>query len=426
MFICHIIELYFDRRGGVISTLFLFGHYIAARRSFLSLIVFIFMYSLFFCSVVLSSPFWNFHDGIFVDYVVALIILLYNILFFTAYKFFCKYGLTGCLMFSLIFSLLSYLWVIIPLNPLLLNLEYDALQWSAKSPVFCLFMLFLIPAILFAGEVNGVRAVILLVLALILFIPFTIHGKNDNNINDKRIKVVVVQVGLYYEKGGNTERFFDDLYNFINMHKDVDIIVFSENVIYGHKSIYNKNLTDRLISKIKEHNINKQYALLLNLHGYNNINNIVTLLMYKDEESINQKQVLIPFIEKRTFVDKYEPLNSKFLNVHSEIDKKTFRYKNFWIDTYVCYDSLFPRLRTTSGGIVLVQSDYKQLDRGRGFDSILLNGSKLSWFSTALNSDLFINVQNYGGTVVIRKNKGIDKELFLLSKEQPFFVVSDL
>lgn len=190
--------------GGVISTLFLFGHYIAARRSFLSLIVFIFMYSLFFCSVVLSSPFWNFHDGIFVDYVVALIILLYNILFFTAYKFFCKYGLTGCLMFSLIFSLLSYLWVIIPLNPLLLNLEYDALQWSAKSPVFCLFMLFLIPAILFAGEVNGVRAVILLVLALILFIPFTIHGKNDNNINDKRIKVVVVQVGLYYEKGGNT------------------------------------------------------------------------------------------------------------------------------------------------------------------------------------------------------------------------------
>ncbi|MDX5601707.1 hypothetical protein J5I70_25835, partial [Escherichia coli] len=93
---------------------------------------------------------------------------------------------------------------------------------------------------------------------------------------------------------------------------------------------------------------------------------------------------------------------------------------------YVCYDSLFPRLRTTSGGIVLVQSDYKQLDRGRGFDSILLNGSKLSWFSTALNSDLFINVQNYGGTVVIRKNKGIDKELFLLSKEQPFFVVSDL
>ncbi|ENF4694685.1 apolipoprotein acyltransferase [Escherichia coli] len=322
-------------------------------------------------------------------------------------------------MFSAIFSSLSFFLLMIPLNPLILNIENNIFFDNIKNPIICLFILLLIPAILFSKINKIIKLINSFIFLFIFFIPFHVEGESV----EKNIKVAVIQVGLYYEMGGNTTKFFDDLYQFLIKNKDLDIIVFSENVVYGHKSDYNKKLTDKLMSEFRKYNIDKEYALFLNLHGYTDINNIITLLMYKGGELINQKQALIPFIEKN-FQNDHKKMNSKFLYYDKRLDKKTFRYKNFSIDTYICYDALFPRFKIESRDLVLVQSDYKQLDRGSEFDRILLNGSKLSWFSTSINSGLFINVQNYGGTVVIRKKTGIDKKLFHLSKETPFFIVT--
>ena len=91
--------------------------------------------------------------------------------------------------------------------------------------------------------------------------------------------------------------------------------------------------------------------------------------------------------------------------------------------TYICYDALFPKFSTNMASIVIVQSNYNQLKKGYGFDNIIKYGSILGWFSSALNSDFYINVQDTGGTIVIRKNHGLDNDIYQKSKQNPFLVV---
>ncbi|EFB1944841.1 acyltransferase, partial [Escherichia coli] len=61
-------------------------------------------------------------------------------------------------------------------------------------------------------------------------------------------------------------------------------------------------------------------------------------------------------------------------------------------------------------------------DNGYNYDNVLIKGSILSKFSVAPNTP-FINVQNYGGTVLINKNWEVDMDLFYKSKTEPFLFI---
>ncbi|EFE8282761.1 acyltransferase, partial [Escherichia coli] len=80
---------------------------------------------------------------------------------------------------------------------------------------------------------------------------------------------------------------------------------------------------------------------------------------------------------------------------------------------------LFPEVKFRRKDMSIVQSDYSWLSSNHKYDNILINGSILSKFSVSPNTPL-VNIQNYGGTVLIDKDWKIDMNLFKRSKTEPF------
>ncbi|EEY7595823.1 acyltransferase, partial [Escherichia coli] len=92
---------------------------------------------------------------------------------------------------------------------------------------------------------------------------------------------------------------------------------------------------------------------------------------------------------------------------------------NIKMSIHICYEGLFPEGESRRKDISIVQSDYSWLSDNHKYDNTLINGSILSKFSVSPNTPL-INIQNYGGTVLIDKNWKIDMDLFNRSKTEPF------
>ncbi|MDK1208257.1 hypothetical protein QMT00_22140, partial [Cronobacter turicensis] len=165
------------------------------------------------------------------------------------------------------------------------------------------------------------------------------------------------------------------------------------------------------------------YAFLFSFYGYENINNMVSMFMHNDTKVLNQKKILVPFWEEDIF-NKNNSIKSKYLYADKNLTNKAIRFKTYTIRTFICYDSLFPlHYDSQNNDFVFVQSNFNTLNVGNGFNNLLILGSKLAKFSTAPQSNLFINAQNFGGTVVIR-GKDIDMDLFLKSKKEPFVVIN--
>ncbi len=365
-----------------------------------------------FCSYFVSP------EG--VNYTLFFIFFSFNILFFFSFSL-VRHHIFLIALFCFFFSAISYCGLIIPLNPLILTYDLNyALLPRSDWPVVNLFFLFFIPSVLFSR--GGWRR------CCFAFFPYvailcwgnTGHIIERNSRND--MKIAVIQTGLYYEKGGSTSSFYDDISDFLKYNPDVDLVVFSENKLYGYKNAYNRRLLDNLMSDITHDSLNKKHAFLFNFHGYRNINNVVSMYSYNDDELINQKTVLIPFIEKKRLFDVYEPLFSDFLWKDKNIRRKLINFDGIRIDTYICYDALFPVFHSERNNITITQSNYRLLDNGWGNDRLKKNGSILGWFSTGINSSAYINVQDSGGTVIIRENGQIDEKAFSLSKEAPFFI----
>ncbi|MEH3500548.1 hypothetical protein POU93_23605, partial [Escherichia coli] len=61
--------------------------------------------------------------------------------------------------------------------------------------------------------------------------------------------------------------------------------------------------------------------------------------------------------------------------------------------------------------------------KGYGFERLQKLGGLLSKFSVGISSNLVINIQNNGGTIVINKDWKIDESLYLRSKVEPFIIL---
>ncbi|AUM10862.1 apolipoprotein acyltransferase (plasmid) [Escherichia coli] len=327
-------------------------------------------------------------------------------------------GILGCVIYAAVVTAISALRISIPLNPIILYYKYNLFFLPHTNvPLFNLFIINLFPGLFFSYNFKKIMLLMLFYMVFVSILHLCTY------ISEKRPKsnVAIIQIGLYYKNGGTSEQFYDDMINFIK-NNNVSLVVFSENVYFGYKNSVIKENTDNLLLKIKSNQNLKQYAFLFNFFGYKKINNIISMFLYNDHSRLNQKTALIPFVEKKGIFNSKESLSSEYLNIDNKIkNSNVFDFHDFVFRTYICYDALFPEM-TVHNEVVIAQSDYIRLNNGTKYKATLVNGSLLAKFSVAPNTTL-INIQNYGGTIVLNKYWKVDWDIYNKSKKEPFLVV---
>ncbi|EFO4662374.1 TPA: acyltransferase [Escherichia coli] len=398
----------------LIISLYLLCYYYASRKSWSCLFLISFLEAFFLCINMFNQNISLISDSLGLFFMP--ILFGYNIVVFTTFAFLNRYLYWGGGVHAFLLTAMSTLGLIIPLNPLiLLYNEFSSFLPVTDIPALNLFILNLFPTIIFKFNIIFYIALA----SIISYIFFT--ERTPASIYHKPLNIVVVQVGLYLRNNGFNNNIYNDLEAYIK-GKKVDLIVFSENVFFGHKNDYIKKKTDIFINNLKDGGYNFKYGIVMNLYGYNDINNVVSVFWHKNSFITHQKTKLIPFFEKRSVFNSYEPLSSSFLYYNKEKKQNIFNIKQHIVGVHICYEALFPEIFIPKYNISLIQSDYSRLNGGYNYDNVLINGSILSKFAVAPNIP-FINVQNYGGTVLIKNDWTIDMGLFNKSKTEAFLYV---
>ncbi|EFD7643325.1 dispersin export-associated protein AatD [Escherichia coli] len=394
-----------------IVLLYFFAYYLAARKRRVSLFFTILLYSIIFSGMYFSSGFLEYYDSS--NLYLSFGLLCYNMITLVIYGFLSSYGVLGACLHALSLTSLSAFGMFIPLNPLIvLYYDFPDILPRTDIPVLNLLILNLIPAVTFSLKISFfLRSLMLLLFPLI--------WKTPVNITHPPLNIVIVQVGLYFKKVGVRGNFYTDLNEFVR-NKKVDLVILSENVFFGYKNDYIKERTKHLLKQLKDNRFHYKYGILMNLYGYQDINNVVSAFWHKEEFLLHQKSKLIPFFEKKSFYNSPEPSTSPFLYYKKKYNEQDILdFNNIKMSIHICYEGLFPEGESRRKDISIVQSDYSWLSDNHKYDNTLINGSILSKFSVSPNTPL-INIQNYGGTVLIDKNWKIDMDLFNRSKTEPF------
>lgn len=360
------------------------------------------------------------------DYFVNFLLLIfwggYFLFWFFLFSFFCRYNHLGILFHSLIMSSLSFFKVFPPIHPfILLYPNFNIFLPCTPLSILNCFLLFFISGLLFCSKKAAKN--ILLASSVVLVIFITNHFVISSKENTTPLRVMVIQVGLYFDKGGNTKSFFGDILSFVQRNPDIDLIVFSETSLLSFKTRYNKEFSETFLKRINQYGLTEKYHLLLNFSGYKGINNIVSVYKYRNLEIINQKNALIPFIEKQGVLNRKHPMFSDYFFIDEHKKNSELEIKNRIIKTNICYDAFFPSLHRSDNFLSVIQSSYNQLNYGWGYDELILKGSVLAKFSVGLHSKFLINVQDHGGTIVLDENWKRDESIFKLSKHNPFFLL---
>lgn len=379
------------------------------RRHFIFIISLI-TYSVIFSKFSLNEYFFSVRDGFYLNPKIPMFVFLVNMIHFFIYRMLSKLLLIGIIIYSAIITSFSTMGLIIPLNPLILYYQYELpFLPQTNNAILNLFIINMIPAI-FASNI--------LILLYVLYLILSPLPHNKSEALNK--KLAIIQVGLYFKNGGTPDKFYNDLKAFL-IKNNVDLVVFSENVFFGYKNDYIKKNTLNLLQQFEKKEITK--PIIFNFYGYKQINNITSVFVYNNSVKIRQKNILIPFIEKKGFFDKPEKITSSYLNVDKDYHFSSFfSIPDLDISTFICYESLFPKYTLPPSNLTIIQSDYSQLNKGPDYYNTVFNGSILSKFSVSINR-ILINIQNYGGTAVIYNDWSINWDVFNRSKKEHFLTV---
>lgn len=385
------------------------------RKAVLGIAVFlfagVFLYTIFGAYFLSFTPDFNLNILVFLSGII------YFYFWFFSFFVLSRFGILGIVLHSLGMVLIIYVKIIFPLHPFILLYPYAGSFLPATGSAYLnIFFLFILSGVMFCKCNRALRIITLLV--PLLFFSGTNAQVRETARTD--IKIAVVQVGLYFYKGGNTTDFFSELKRFLDHHPDVSVVAFSENNFFSYKTDYNKEMSENLLYNIKESKLDDKYHLFLSFSGFRSFNNIVTLYRFSGSSMINQKKTLIPFIEKPGLFNSVHPISSEFYSVDSNHSNSIFYVQGHSISTHICYDVLFPDTSNMTSDIILIQSNYALLDSGAGFERLQRIATFLAKFTNGLQSKLVINIQNTGGTVVLSDQWKINNEIFERSKNAPF------
>lgn len=377
------------------------------------------LFSFFILLFIFGGYLFSVDAGVTLNIYVLLIGWGYFFLQFFLYSHLRVLGIRGAILHALSMCLISSLNLTPPLNPLILLYPFfSPLLPNSNFPILNLFILYALPAFIFCRTMPLKKITCVLLLSVLGF-SFSGQVVREN----KSLKIAVIQVGLYFKKGGSTSDFFSDMMSFLNKNPTVDIIAFSENSVFTYKDKFNENLSESLLDNIYSNNLNQKFHFFIGFKGFKKINNIVTAYINKNDLILNQKRVLIPFIEKKGLFNSQSELLSEYFYVYKNINNRDVIIDGKLFSTSVCYDSLFPVFFSGKDKITIVQSNYHLLNNGYGYARLLKIGGVLSKFSTGINSLLVINIQDEGGTVVIDNNWNFDDAIFEESLSKPFFII---
>jgi len=403
---------------------FLFiGCFVCLKQRKLSLFwVFLFFFVTFFLYKTFGEFFFSFERRFFVNYWLLMFCGVYFLFWFLSYLFFCKYHYLGIFFHSLLMTSFSLFKLTPPIHPfILLYPHLNKYLPCTNFPLLNCFLIFFISGVIFLGG-KGMKKFVLICLILSAMPLINILSASDKG-GGYPLRVMVVQVGLYFDKGGNTNSFFYDMLTFINKNPNIELIVFSESSLLSFKTRFNEEFSQSFISQINQYQLTEKYHFLLGFSGYKDINNIVTVYKHKNKEIINQKSVLIPFIEKDGILNRKHPMYSDYFSIEEQILNDDIRINNVKIKTNICYDALFPPLYRDDSYLTVIQSSYNQLNYGSGYNELISRGTLLAKFSVGMHSRYLINIQDHGGTFIFDENWKVNEEIFNLSKDTPFFII---
>lgn len=403
--------------------LYFFCYYQAAYGKIKNIAFFSLLFSFVFLHYVFGEYFISRSSPFNLNTVLLFFCFLFFFMHFLLYFYLLKYGCYGMFAHAIIIVLFSLLNLIPPLTPLIILYAYiPEYLPNTKYPLLNMFVLNVIPNFLFYNLKKNKYYAYITIIFLTMSILF-IKNNLTTTEEGKKTKVAIVQVGLYLNRFGNIASFFDDFLTFLKDNPDIDIIAFSENNIFTYKNSFNVNLSEKLLKLIYENRLNDKHHLLLGFSGFAEINNVVTVYLHKNTRIINQKKVLIPFIEKNGVLNRKEEISSEYFWVDKGISNNMIDIHNGRkINTSICYDALFPNVISERAYITFIQSNYQLLDKGYGFERLQFLGGVLSKFSIGMNSDFIINIQNSGGTIVINKDWKIEQDIYRSSKREPFVI----
>lgn len=376
----------------------------------------LFSFSILF--FVFGEYFLSLGEDIMFNFYLFLIGWGYFFLQFFLYSHLRKSGVRGALHHAVFMCFLSSLSLMPPLNPLILLYPYISfLLPSTEYPILNLFILYVLPSFIFCDTTFLKKT------TCILFFFTLGMSFSEQETQRKNLRMAIVQVGLYFKLGGDTSTFFPDLISFLDETPNIDIIVFSENSVFTYKDKFNENLSEKLLSNIYSNKLNDKFHFFIGFKGFENINNIVTAYINKNKLIINQKRVLIPFVEKEGVLNSQTELHSDYFYLYRSIINRDISIDGKLFKTAICYDSLFPLFFSRKNNVVIVQSNYHLLDRGYGYSRLLKIGGILSKFSDGVKSQLVVNIQDEGGTIVIYNKWNFDNAVFRRSLSEPFLII---
>ncbi|MDM2845532.1 hypothetical protein OGY83_18095 [Citrobacter sp. Cpo090] len=378
------------------------------------------LFTFIFLNDIFGAFLFSFKPHILFNFWVFLFGLLYFVFWFASFYWLSRLGIIGVFLHSLLMTAISISKIIFPLHPfILLYPQFNTFLPETDYGILNLFLLFFFVGVFFCNIQLKLKGLVLVSFFLVCFF----HHNSATVINNTNTRLAIVQVGLYYEKGGNTSDFFRDLLSFLKKNTDIDAVVFSENNLYSYKKEHNQKLTEELIDNIISSKIHEKYHLFLSFSGFKDINNVVTYYHHKSKVLFNQKKTLIPFIEKKGLLNNKESMQSNYFHIDSNLDNHFFDVKDSLISTFICYDALFPGFAKKKSDMILIQSNYKLLDNGYGHDRLKIYATYLAKFINGLKSNIIVNIQNHGGTVILFNDWSVDHDTYMTSLSEPFFII---
>ncbi|HBA9837292.1 TPA: hypothetical protein J1487_004212 [Escherichia coli] len=313
----------------------------------------------------------------------------------------------------LLFTILDFNFII-PAHPLMMFYQYDAFYRFLPRFNVNLINIIIIYTIPFCFLLPSKKKIIIPIVFLYFF-----YWNISAEPTKLGIKVLIVQTGMFVSKH---DRIIE-LKNEIFKYKDADIVVFSESPIIGFKDGSRTAFSRELLSEIKNKHDGKLY--IVNSYGFvvgdKKYNNNLSLYIMNGKEFFRYKSKLVPFWETPGLFYRENGWESPYFSIQVNNKDEKYKFRNIYINSYVCYEAMFANSLNNSSDLTIIQSNYESFYKD--YDRIVKNGNVLAYVNKSHGFKNFISVQNMGGTIFVDSSGRFHWDVYKISKEKPVFLL---
>ncbi|EFN2499679.1 hypothetical protein DS043_26345 [Escherichia coli] len=323
----------------------------------------------------------------------------------------------GVLLSSFLPPFVFSIWnfnLIIPAHPLMIFYQFDffyKILPRFDNNIINIIIIYIIPFI-FLLQIRKL-IIVLIIMGLCFFI-------NWNLVEQKKmgVKILVVQTDMFLSKHKKIANLKEEIFKY----DDADIIIFSESPAIGFKEGSRTVFTRDFIDEIKTKKDGKLY--ILNNYGFVNgeqYNYNLSLYIMNGSIHIKAKRKLVPFWETPSLFYRKNDWKSPYFSVPSETMSEKYKFRNIYINSYICYEGLFANTISIVNDLTIIQSNYESFSKG--YDRVVKNGNVLAYVNKSSGFKNFISVQNMGGTIFVDNKGKFHWNVYETSKKKAIFLL---